>query len=68
MDKALEFSTFLPCSFACANEQKYLDFLWPAFETNCEAERYEFASLAFHLLYRPGWPEAAKSDIFQNIS
>ena len=51
MDEALELSTFLPCSFARADEQKYLDFLWSAFETNYEAERYEFASLAFHLLY-----------------
>ena len=51
MDEALELGTYLPHSFASADEQKYLDFLWSAFKTNYEAERYEFASLAFHLLY-----------------
>ena len=51
MDEALELGTYLPQSFANANEQAYLDFLWSAFQTNYEAERYEFASLAFHLLY-----------------
>jgi hypothetical protein len=51
MDEALELSQHLPQSFANANEQTYLDFLWSAFQTNYEAERYEFASLAFHLLY-----------------
>ncbi len=51
MDEALELGTYLPQSFANANEQAYLDFLWSAFQTNYQAERYEFASLAFHLLY-----------------
>lgn len=51
MDEALELSEYLPQSFANANEQTYLSFLWSAFQTNYEAERYEFASLAFHLLY-----------------
>lgn len=51
MDEALELGEFLPQSFANASEQAYLDFLWSAFQTNYEAERYEFASLAFHLLY-----------------
>lgn len=51
MDEALELGTYLPQSFANAGEQAYLEFLWSAFVTNYEAERYEFASLAFHLLY-----------------
>lgn len=51
MDEALELGEYLPQSFANAGEQAYLDFLWSAFQTNYEAERYEFASLAFHLLY-----------------
>lgn len=51
MDEALELGEYLPQSFANASEQAYLDFLWSAFQTNYEAERYEFASLAFHLLY-----------------
>ncbi|MCZ8036356.1 MAG: hypothetical protein O9288_16575 [Novosphingobium sp.] len=51
MDEALELGEYLPQSFASAGEQAYLGFLWSAFETNYRAERYEFASLAFHLLY-----------------
>lgn len=51
MEDALELGEYLPQSFAAAGEQAYLDFLWSAFQTNYEAERYEFASLAFHLLY-----------------
>lgn len=51
MDEALELGEFLPQSFANASEQAYLDFLWSAFRTNYETGRYEFASLAFHLLY-----------------
>ncbi|MFT9399669.1 hypothetical protein [Acetobacter sp.] len=51
MDEALELGIYLPRSLANASEQAYLDFLWSAFQTNYEAERYEFASLAFHLLY-----------------
>jgi len=51
MEEALELGEYLPQSFASAGEQAYLDFLWSAFQTNYEAERFEFASLAFHLLY-----------------
>ena len=51
MDEALELTDYLPVSLAAANEQEYLQFLWAAFETNYEQGRYEFASLAFHLLY-----------------
>lgn len=51
MDEALELNEFLPYSVAAANEQSYLQFLWSAFESNYQQGRYEFASLAFHLLY-----------------
>ncbi len=51
MDEALELGAYLPKSFASSSEQAYLDFLWSAFQTNYETERFEFASLAFHLLY-----------------
>lgn len=51
MDEALELGEYLPQSFANASEAAYLEFLWSAFETNYSEGRYEFASLAFHLLY-----------------
>lgn len=51
MDEALELGEFLPQSIAATSEEQYLAFLWSAFETNYVEGRYEFASLAFHLLY-----------------
>lgn len=51
MEEALELYDYLPESFANSGEQAYLDFLWSAFQTNYEEDRYEFASLAFHLIY-----------------
>lgn len=51
MDEALELNEYLPYSMAAANEQSYLQFLWSAFESNYQQGRYEFAKLAFHLLY-----------------
>lgn len=51
MEEALELGEYLPQSFAAAGEEAYLRFLWSAFQTNYEAERFEFASLAFHLIY-----------------
>lgn len=51
MDEAVELNEYLPYSMAAANEQSYLQFLWSAFESNYQQGRYEFASLAFHLLY-----------------
>lgn len=51
MEEALELNQYLPHSMAAASEQSYLQFLWSAFQSNYEQGRYEFASLAYHLLY-----------------
>ena len=51
MEEALDIGDFLPFSFANRAEGDYVVFLWNTFETNYMAEKYEFASLAFHLLY-----------------
>lgn len=51
MDDALRIHEFLPISYANKNEEAYIKFLWDAFEFNYNHEKYEFASLAFHLLY-----------------
>ncbi len=42
---------YLPISYANREEEAYIRFLWDSFETNYNAEKYEFANLAFHLLY-----------------
>lgn len=51
MVEALNLAKYLPISFKSKSEQDYLNFLWEAFESNYANEKYEFASLAFHLLY-----------------
>jgi hypothetical protein len=51
MDEALELGSFLPVSFKTRSEEEYLTFLWDAFQSNYASGKYEFASLAFHLLY-----------------
>lgn len=51
MDEALELESYLPVSFKTQSEREYVAFLWDAFQSNYESGKYEFASLAFHLLY-----------------
>lgn len=51
MDEALELGDYLPVSFKTRSEQEYVAFLWDAFQSNYESGKFEFASLAFHLLY-----------------
>jgi hypothetical protein len=51
MDEALELSDFLPVSYKARSEGEYVAFLWDAFQSNYTSEKFEFASLAFHLLY-----------------
>lgn len=51
MDEALRIHDYLPISYANRKEEAYVRFLWDAFETNYKADKYEFANLAFHLLY-----------------
>jgi hypothetical protein len=51
MDEALELSDFLPVSFKTRSEGDYVAFLWDSFHVNYSSGKFEFASLAFHLLY-----------------
>jgi len=51
MDEALELGNYLPVSFKTRSEREYVAFLWDAFQSNYTSGKYEFASLAFHLLY-----------------
>lgn len=51
MEDALELNRYLPNSFGIESELSYTQFLWKAFTDNYAEERYEFSSLAFHLLY-----------------
>ena len=51
MEEAFELQRYLPVSYKTRSEQEYITFLWDAFQTNYMGGKYEFASLAFHLLY-----------------
>ncbi|APZ53832.1 hypothetical protein [Salipiger abyssi] len=41
---------YLPVSYNTAKERDYVRFLWEAFETNVEHDKYQFAFLAYHML------------------
>lgn len=51
MDDALTILDYLPLSYRNKDEERYVSFLWESFATNYENGKYEFANLAFHLLY-----------------
>jgi hypothetical protein len=50
MEEARELNNYLPLSFQTRSEQDYIRFLWDAFETNYENDKYQFAFLAYHML------------------
>lgn len=51
MDTALEIHDYLPLAYPSAGEGEYIRFVWEAFESNYVAGKYQFAMLAFHMLY-----------------
>jgi len=50
MEEAAELGNYLPLSFKSLQEQEYIEFLWDAFETNYDNDKYQFAFLAYHML------------------
>lgn len=50
MEDASQLGNYLPISFKTESEQKYIKFLWDAFETNYTHGKYQFAFLAYHML------------------
>jgi hypothetical protein len=51
MEDALPILEYLPDSFKEPGEQEYIRFLWDAFESNYEHEKFQFAMLPYHMLY-----------------
>jgi len=51
MEEAFELESYLPVSYKARSEQEYMTFLWDAFQSNYTGGKFEFSSLAFHLLY-----------------
>ncbi len=42
---------YLPLNCQSQGEAEYISFLWEAFESNYNNEKYQFAVLAYHMLY-----------------
>ncbi|WP_265922644.1 hypothetical protein [Cupriavidus nantongensis] len=51
MDAALEIHDYLPLAYPSASEGEYIRFVWDSFESNYASGKYQFAVLAFHMLY-----------------
>lgn len=51
MDEAYEILEYLPSSCKTQNDQEYITFLWETFESNYKNEKYQFAFLAYHMLF-----------------
>ncbi len=51
MDDAIQLIDYLPSSYKDKREEEYIKFIWDAFTFNYSNDKYEFANLAFHLLY-----------------
>lgn len=51
MEEAKAIIDYLPLSYRNKDEEQYVGFLWDSFAVNYESEKFEFANLAFHLLY-----------------
>lgn len=51
MEDALPILDYLPNSFKEPGEQEYIEFLWDAFFSNYESEKYQIALLPYHMLY-----------------
>jgi hypothetical protein len=50
MEEAAELGGYLPLSFKTESEQEYIEFLWDAFQSNCDGGSHQFAFLAYHML------------------
>src|SRR5260370_28425236 len=50
MEEDSELDNYLPLSFKNESEEKYIEFVWDAFQSNYENEKFQFAFLAYHML------------------
>ncbi len=51
MEEAYQIFEYLPISYKTEKEQEYITFLWEAFENNYAKGKYQFAFLAYHMLF-----------------
>jgi len=51
MEDAWLIFEYLPMAYKSEKDQEYINFLWDAFQTNYKSEKYQFAYLAYHMLF-----------------
>ena len=51
MEDAWLIFEYLPIKFKSEKDQEYIHFLWDAFQSNYESGKYQFAYLAYHMLF-----------------
>lgn len=51
MEEAIYIFDYLPIRFKDRNEQEYIEYLWSSFESNYDNEKYQFAFIAYHMLF-----------------
>ena len=51
MEEPYEILKYLPRLYKEPREQEYVTFLWEAFESNYENEKYQFAFIGYHMLF-----------------
>lgn len=51
MEEAYQILQYLPNRFKQRDEQEYIEFLWDSFESNYQNEKYQFAFIAYHMLF-----------------
>jgi hypothetical protein len=51
MEEGLELAKYLPTSYKRVPDSEYVQFLWEAYQSNYEQEKYQFAYLSLHMLF-----------------
>lgn len=51
IDDAQAILDYLPSEYKTAQEQEYISFLWDSFQSNYETGKYQFAYIAYHMLF-----------------
>lgn len=50
-EDAFQILDYLPYQYKTVREEEYINFLWETFEVNYEKEKYQFAFIAYHMLF-----------------
>jgi hypothetical protein len=50
-EDSFQILNYLPYLYKTTQEEEYINFLWDVFYTNYEKEKYQFAFIAYHMLF-----------------